>query len=118
MGPHTDRADKIISCVFYLDSPSGACGTTLLKPKDPDFVAGSRHYGYSDFDVIKTLKYRKNKIIAWEVVPDSFHAFYQREKVDRRTIKLFIQRSGDISSIRKMIEETRVHTSDWEKDVG
>lgn len=117
LGPHTDREDKMISMVVYLDDNPDAKGTYLLKAKDPNFVAEERHYGYSDFDVVKTIDYKPNRLIAWKVVPDSYHSYYQDVDTERRTLKYFIQKTQDKEKLQKRIEATKVYAGDWRKDV-
>lgn len=117
LGPHSDRADKIISAVFYLDSDPLACGTILLRPKDKNFKPEVRHYGYKDFDIVKTIDYEQNKLIAWRVVPSSFHAYYQEHDTFRRTIKFFIQSQENPSVVQARIEETKKYADEWKDDI-
>jgi hypothetical protein len=117
LGPHTDRADKILSCVFYIDDNPDAAGTHLLRPKDPNFVPDSRHYSYEPFDIVKTLEYKMNKMIAWPVTPQSFHAYYQDKDTNRRTIKYALHRPEREDAVQERIEVTKVFADDWRKDV-
>ncbi len=117
LGPHTDRADKIVSALFYLDYNPLACGTILLEPKDKNFKPGERHYGYKDFDVVKTISYQPNKFMAWLVVPSSFHAYYQEHDTFRRTIKYFLQTKEDPVVIQARVEKTKKHADEWKGDI-
>lgn len=116
LGPHTDRKDKLISVVFYIDENEDACGTELCKPKKT-FKAGERHYGYDDFEIVKSLSYKPNKMIAWPVVPNSFHSYHQSKPTERRTIKFFIQHFEDPIELQGRIAETKQYADDWRKTV-
>lgn len=117
LGPHMDRFDKFVSMVVYLDENPKAKGTYLLKAKSPDFKPEEKHYSYEEFDIVKDIEYKPNRLIAWKVVPNSFHSYYQDEETERRTLKYFIQHVEDISKLQQRILATKQHADDWREDV-
>jgi hypothetical protein len=84
IGPHTDGPDKLVTCIFYLptDGELADCGTRLLEPRDPDFVAPSdeeyehtRFYQRADlFNEVAQVPCRLNTAMAMARSPRSFHS--------------------------------------------
>lgn len=117
LGPHRDRFDKLISCVIYLDDCPEACGTKLLEPKNPALFGFEEHLGYSEFNVVKEVEHKPNRMICWPVVDNSFHSYFQDKPVERKTIKLFVQEKQDISKLRERIAKTKNTANKWREDV-
>lgn len=121
LGPHVDRDDKCISNVLYLakgHEPSIECGTHLLEPKTnkvkKDLIGVTDHQTYDDFTITKTVEYVPNRLIAWKVVPESWHSYHQTFDGDRRSIKFFIQEDlADYSDLRAEKELSAVFSQDW-----
>ncbi|MDB9716722.1 hypothetical protein OAA47_00420 [Methylophilaceae bacterium] len=121
LGPHVDRDDKYISNVLYLakgHEPSFECGTNLLEPKTDkvkkDLEGVTDHQTYDDFNIIKTVEYVPNRLIAWKVVPESWHSYHQTFDGDRRAIKYFIQEDLlDYSKLRAEKELSAATSQDW-----
>jgi len=76
LGPHTDSPLKIVSALFYLppDDSAPDLGTSLYRPKLPDFVcAGGPQYYFHDFHRVVTLPFRRNAMLAFPKSPRCFH---------------------------------------------
>lgn len=116
IGPHSDRRDKRISAIVYLGEAEGACGTMLLAPKygikpdDPE-----KHYTFEDFNLVKTVEHKPNRLIAWPVDRPSYHAYHQAVPCHRKTLKFFIQEKIDPNTVRDRIAQTRGNSADWRK---
>ena len=123
LGPHIDREDKIISKVLYMakgDEPSKLCGTHLLRPKNDKFVneleGNTNHLTYEKFNITETVEYIPNRMIAWEVVSNSWHAYHQKYDGDRRSIKMFIQEKLDsYAQLRESKIDATMSSQDWKK---
>jgi len=77
IGPHTDIATRIFTCIFSFASRPGfeAYGTQLLRHKDPMARCwGDSHYGFEDFTVEKTAEYAPNNFLLFFKTRQSFHA--------------------------------------------
>jgi hypothetical protein len=121
LGPHTDRADKLISVVFYLadgsegDEIARACGTELLEPKyrARKKVLTDSHLTHDLFKDPEVVEYRPNRMIAWPVTADSFHAYHQSATHERRTIKMFVQEKSMIGYGQDRVVATADAAHDW-----
>lgn len=76
LGPHTDTPRKLVSVLFYLpqdDSQSGL-GTSAYLPKDRSFTClGGPHHGFDKFDLVATMPYLPNTLVAFPQTKRSFH---------------------------------------------
>lgn len=76
LGPHTDSASKAISALFYLpaDDSNVMLGTSLYTPKDKDEAIIPGHHMRREFyDLVATIPYRPNAMLAFPNVPGSLH---------------------------------------------
>ena len=76
LGPHSDLYTKLIVLLIYLpaDNSGAHLGTSLYRPKDPDFTCGnSTHYAFEDFIKVKTAPYKANSMLAFMRSDVSFH---------------------------------------------
>jgi len=76
LGPHSDLYTKLVVLLFYLapDDSLAHLGTSLYRPKDPDFTCpDSRHYSFDDFVNVKTAPYKRNSLLAFLRSDRSFH---------------------------------------------
>ncbi|MFI6743421.1 hypothetical protein ACIBI9_62015 [Nonomuraea sp. NPDC050451] len=84
IGPHTDGADKIMTCILYLPgaSPRSDSGTRILRHRDPAFTPlpdseydHTRYYDAWDlFETVEAVPYQANTAIAMVRGPRSFHS--------------------------------------------
>lgn len=76
LGPHSDLHTKLVVLLVYLapDESAGHLGTSLYRPKDPNFsCAKSVHYPFEDFVKVKTAPYRPNSLLGFLRSDVSFH---------------------------------------------
>jgi hypothetical protein len=76
LGPHSDLFTKLVVLLIYLapDENAAHLGTSLYRPKDPDFTCpNSTHYPFSDFVKAKTAPYKPNSLLAFFRSDVSFH---------------------------------------------
>ncbi len=77
IGPHTDIALRVFTCIFAFASQNGyeKHGTLLLRHRDP-YVrsSGSKHHSFDGFDIVKTAEYRPNSFFLFFRTDHSFHA--------------------------------------------
>lgn len=76
LGPHSDLFTKLVVLLIYLapDSRASHLGTSLYRPKDPNFTCpNSTHYPFSDFVKVKTAPYKPNSLLAFFRSDVSFH---------------------------------------------
>ena len=77
IGPHTDIATRIFTCIFsFADRPGfEEYGTQLLRHHDPDKRCwGDSHHGPEDFEVVKTAPYKPNNFLLFFKTRQSFHS--------------------------------------------
>lgn len=77
IGPHTDVPSRILTCLFTFapDESQHEWGTVLYRHKDKlARCSGRRHYGFEDFDEVKTATYRPNQLFVFAKTPSAFHA--------------------------------------------
>lgn len=120
LGPHTDRYDKVISLIYHLpivEINEPGCETILLEPKDKDLEATSEHYTFEEFDEVKRISYKPNKLFCFLVGDNSFHGYHQDTDINRKTIKTFIQRDIDPDEIREYVESTKHRSRRWRKEI-
>lgn len=76
LGPHSDLHTKLVVLLMYLapDDSAGHLGTSIYRPKDPDFTCrNSRHYPFEDFVRVKTAPYKRNSMLGFVRSDISFH---------------------------------------------
>lgn len=76
LGPHSDLHTKLVVLLIYLapDERAAHLGTSLFRPKDPDFSCpNSTHYPFDDFVKVKTAPYKPNSMLAFFRSDVSFH---------------------------------------------
>ena len=76
LGPHTDRSEKVFTCLFYFPERDGLehLGTTLYRPLDPGFAcSGLVHHDPSHFAATETLPYRPNSALIFARTDVMFH---------------------------------------------
>jgi hypothetical protein len=76
LGPHTDRSEKVITCIFNIaegDEPD-EIGTALYLPSQRDFKSnGRQHFDFKKFERVKTSPYRRNSALFFPRQDASFH---------------------------------------------
>lgn len=76
LGPHTDSPRKLVSVLFYLppDDSQSELGTSAYIPKDRSFTCpGGPHHKFDKFDLVATVPYKPNCMVAFPQSPVSFH---------------------------------------------
>jgi hypothetical protein len=76
LGPHTDKANRLLSLLFYCPQDDSArhLGTSLYVPRDPSFrCPGGPHYPRELFTRVTTMEYRPNTLFAFVKTDRSFH---------------------------------------------
>ncbi len=76
LGPHTDSPAKLVSLLFYLapDDTHPELGTSLYLPRDRGFFCpGGPHHPFEWFDLVETVPYRPNSMMAFAKSERSFH---------------------------------------------
>lgn len=76
LGPHTDRADRLFTVLFYFPESAGLehLGTTLYRPLAPGFTcSGSRHHDPALFERRETFAYRANAALVFARTDVMFH---------------------------------------------
>lgn len=76
LGPHSDLYTKLVVLLVYLapDESAAHLGTSLYRPKDPDFTCpNSLHYPFEDFVRAATAPYKPNSLLAFVRSDISFH---------------------------------------------
>lgn len=127
LGPHTDRLDKVVSLIYHIpydmNPQQPTCETLLFKPKDPNISVTAEHYSFGQFDEVKRIKYKPNKLFAFQVMRNqggvsSFHGYNQTSRYNRQTIKTFIQRELPVSVVRAETSATKSKARRWRKEQG
>jgi len=83
LGPHTDNANRIFTCLFsFADQPGyEEYGTQLLVHKDPFAISTlGRHHDWDEFEVVKIAEYRPNNFFMFFKTAHSFHAVKRIDK--------------------------------------
>ncbi|HUS10892.1 MAG TPA: hypothetical protein VMZ30_10530 [Pyrinomonadaceae bacterium] len=76
LGPHSDLYTKLVVLLLYLapDESAAHLGTSLYRPKDPNFSCpNSLHYSFDDFVRATTAPYKPNSLLAFLRSDISFH---------------------------------------------
>lgn len=74
--PHTDTNKKIFTALLYIPGTveDPALGTSIYVPKKQGFTCKlGTHHQYSDFNIYKTIAYKKNKLFCFMKSDNSFH---------------------------------------------
>lgn len=88
LGPHTDGPAKVVSVLSYLTHAlRPQLGTSIYRPKQEGFTsAGGPHLPREDFDLLATLPYAPNILVAFPKTDDCFHGVEPVEPGLRRDI--------------------------------
>jgi hypothetical protein len=93
LNPHTDVRSKLISVLFYLppDDSDIMLGTSLYTLKDKSRVTfGGVHEPRDGFDLVATLPFRANTLLAFPNLKGSFHGVEPVEgAATRRDVLLY-----------------------------
>ena len=76
LGPHTDRFEKIVTCVFYMPERPRLdhLGTSLYRPKEPGFTCrGIVHHHPNGFIKRETIPFRPNSAFIFARSDVLFH---------------------------------------------
>jgi hypothetical protein len=76
LGPHTDRSEKVFTCLFYFPERDGLdhLGTTLYRPMEPGFrCTGLAHHDPARFAATETMRYRANSALIFARTDVMFH---------------------------------------------
>lgn len=76
LGPHTDTPRKMVSVLFYMppDDSNSHLGTSAYIPKDRNFICmGGPHHPFEKFDLVATMPYMPNTLVAFPQTKRSFH---------------------------------------------
>ena len=79
LGPHTDRAEKVFTCLFYFPEHAGLdhLGTTLYRPLDDGFTCGGlAHHDPARFARRDTIPYRPNSALMFARTDVMFHGVH------------------------------------------
>lgn len=88
IGPHTDAPHRLVTFLFYMpkDESMKALGTSVYRPKDPNFVCwGGPHHASDNFRLVDTVEFMPNRLLTFPKTEKSFHGVEQisREGVVR-----------------------------------
>ena len=91
IGPHTDKAQKLVSLLFYLphDSSMQHLGTSIYAHLDPSFrCPGGPHYEFTNFRRVATMPYVPNSLFLFFKTDRAFHGVepIQDENVERNLL--------------------------------
>jgi hypothetical protein len=79
LGPHTDRGEKLFTCVFYFPEHEGLehLGTTLYEPLEAGFTCpGTAHHDPARFRRGETMPYRANSALVFARTDVMFHGVH------------------------------------------
>lgn len=85
LGPHTDRFEKIVTCVFFMPEREGLdhLGTTLYAPKTPGFTCrGTVHHDPAGFIKSETMPFRPNSAFIFARSDVLFHGVERLTEAD------------------------------------
>lgn len=93
LGPHTDSPRKVVSVLFYLppDEAMVELGTSVYLPKNRNFSCpGGPHHSFDLFELVQTMPYKPNSLVAFPQSPRSFHGVEPLQREDAlRDLLLF-----------------------------
>lgn len=76
LGPHTDRGEKVITCIFNIAESDDLddLGTALYRARQEDFKSNGRlHFDFGKFERVKTAPFRRNSALFFPRLDASFH---------------------------------------------
>jgi hypothetical protein len=76
LGPHTDREEKVITCIFNIAESDGLedLGTALYTARQADFRSnGRQHFEFEKFDLAKVTPFKPNSALIFARQATSFH---------------------------------------------
>ena len=79
LGPHTDRSEKVFTCLFYFPEHEGLdhLGTTLYRPREAGFwCSGIAHHDPAHFERGETIPYRPNSAFIFARTDVMFHGVH------------------------------------------
>ncbi len=79
LGPHTDRNEKVFTCIFYFPEREGLdhLGTTLYRPLETGFTCrGVAHHDPARFERGETFPYRPNSALIFARTDVFFHGVH------------------------------------------
>jgi hypothetical protein len=83
LGPHTDRVERILTCLFYFPEHDGLdhLGTTLYRPLEAGFtcnggVSRALHHDPARFEPRETIPYRPNSVLIFPKSDVFFHGVH------------------------------------------
>jgi len=79
LGPHTDRGEKVFTCLFYFPEHEGLehLGTTLYRPLEAGFTCpGVAHHDPARFERGETAPYRANSAFVFARTDVMFHGVH------------------------------------------
>jgi hypothetical protein len=79
LGPHTDRGEKVFTCLFYFPEHDGLdhLGTTLYRPLETGFTcSGVAHHDPARFERVETMPYRANSAFIFARTDVMFHGVH------------------------------------------
>jgi len=96
LGPHTDRSEKVFTCLIYFPEHDGLdhLGTTLYRPLEPGFTCtGLAHHDPAGFAPTETIPYRANSALIFARTDVMFHGVHalttaQLQGSRRRSIQM------------------------------
>lgn|GEM_PF-910817 len=96
LGPHTDRGEKVFTCLFYFPEHDGLdhLGTSLYRPLEPGFTcSGLAHHDPARFERRGTMPYRANSALLFARTDTMFHGVHaltaeQLQGSKRRSIQM------------------------------
>lgn len=80
LGPHTDRYEKVFTCLFYFPERAGldGLGTSLYHPREPGFSCkGVAHHDPAGFERGETMPYRPNSALIFARTNVMFHGVHR-----------------------------------------
>lgn len=79
LGPHTDRNEKVFTCLFYFPEHDGLdhLGTTLYRPLEAGLTcSGFAHHDPARFERSETMPYRANSAFVFARTDVMFHGVH------------------------------------------
>jgi hypothetical protein len=80
LGPHTDRHEKVVTCVFYMPEREGLdhLGTTIYRPLEAGMrCRGLFHHDPARFERIATTPFRPNSMLIFARTDVFFHGVHR-----------------------------------------
>jgi hypothetical protein len=80
LGPHTDRHEKVVTCVFYMPERDGLdhLGTAIYRPLEKEMrCRGFFHHDPARFERIATAPFRPNSMLIFARTDVFFHGVHR-----------------------------------------